>query len=410
MLNDFTTVLESKREEITNWMKSKRKQVPIPVYGSVDVRDAGWKVGVVDANHFPAGFNNIPKENIQELALLFGEHVHRTHPECQWIHIYPENHTRNQGYIENISTIKSMIEQAGFRCTVGSPDLNEFTSLHGLSGPLLINHVDLDENDELSVNGVQPDLILLNNDLTDNSIPGIRSANITPPPQMGWYRRRKSEHYAALRPYVNEMASILGIDPWHLMPEWFVSENKCLTEDACRIRLATEINEFLETLRQRYQKLGIEREPMAVIKNDSGTYGLGVMVLKSGDDILNLSNRKANRLRYAKGGAAVENFLIQEGIPTALTSKEGETLEPVVYLVDGEAASWFYRINAKKSDMDNLNSPSARFEHYADSLNPYHEQAQGWHALVAELSMLAMGAEAAQLDSEAPPSANETTP
>ena len=70
MLNDFTTVLESKREEITNWMKSKRKQVPIPVYGSVDVRDAGWKVGVVDANHFPAGFNNIPKENIQELALL----------------------------------------------------------------------------------------------------------------------------------------------------------------------------------------------------------------------------------------------------------------------------------------------------------------------------------------------------
>lgn len=136
---------------------------------------------------------------------------------------------------------------------------------------------------------------------------------------------------------------------------------------------------------------------MAVIKNDSGTYGLGVMMLRSGDEILNLSNRKANKLRYAKGGADVENFLIQEGIPTALKSEEGETLEPVVYLVDGEAASWFYRINPKKSDMDNLNSPSARFENFSDGNNPYVDKAHGWHALVAELSMIAMGAEAAAL-------------
>ena len=95
------------------------------------------------------------------------------------------------------------------------------------------------------------------------------------------------------------------------------------------------------------------------------------MMLTSGDQILNLSNRKANKLRYAKGGANVDNFLIQEGIPTALSTEDGETLEPVVYLVDGEAASWFYRINAKKSDMDNLNSPSARFENYEGSENPY---------------------------------------
>ncbi|MCH1616655.1 MAG: hypothetical protein L7R83_04020, partial [Candidatus Poseidonia sp.] len=62
---------------------------------------------------------------------------------------------------------------------------------------------------------------------------------------------------------------------------------------------------------------------------------------------------------------------------------------------DGEAASWFYRINAKKSDMDNLNSPSARFENYQGAENPHIQEAHGWHALVAELSMLAMGAEAA---------------
>ena len=393
-LRDLNEMLESKRQEITAWMKTKRSEVAIPIYGSVDVRDAGWKICVVDANHFPAGFNNVSKENMVELSLLFKEHVKRSHPACRWVHIYPESHTRNQGYAENISSIKTMIQEAGFVCTVGSPDLNGLHAMNGISGPLVLQEVELNDDDELTVDGKVPDLILLNNDLTEGDIPGIQSANITPPPHMGWYRRRKSQHYEALNPYVEEIAALIEIDPWHLMPDWFVSENKCLTEETCRMKLAEEIDGFLDDLRQKYRSLGIEREPTVVIKNDSGTYGLGVMMLTSGDQILNLSNRKANRLRYAKGGADVENFLIQEGIPTALATEAGETLEPVVYLVDGEAASWFYRINGKKSDMDNLNSPSARFENYEDSENPYIEQAHGWHALVAELSMVAMGAEA----------------
>lgn len=393
-LRDQNQLLEDKRVEITAWMKEKRSQVPIPIYGSVDVRDAGWKIGVVDANHFPAGFNNVSKENLMELANLFKEHVQRSNPSCKWVHIYPESHTRNPGYVENIASIKSMIEQAGFSCTVGSPNLNEFGALNGLSGPLLLQSVRVDETGELEVDGDHPDLILLNNDLTDGAIPGVQSTNITPPPHMGWFRRRKSHHYEMLKPYVDEMASLLSIDPWHLMPDWFVSQNKCLTEEACKIKLAEEIDDFLDGLREKYATLGIDRQPTVVMKNDSGTYGLGIMMLTAGEQILNLSNRKANKLRYAKGGAEVENFLIQEGIPTALATETGETLEPVVYLVDGEAASWFYRINAKKSDMDNLNSPSARFENYEDAENPHIREAHGWHALVAELSMLAMGAEA----------------
>jgi glutamate--cysteine ligase len=254
-----------------------------------------------------------------------------------------------------------MIEQAGYSCTVGSPDLNDYGALNGLSGPLMLENVEVDDEGELVVNGERPDLILLNNDLTEGAIPGVQSTNITPPPHMGWFRRRKSQHYEMLRPYVEEMAQMLEIDPWHLLPDWFVSENKCLTEEACKAKLAEEIDGFLDALREKYRSLGIEREPTVVIKNDSGTYGLGVMMLSSGSQILNLSNRKANKLRYAKGGAEVENFLIQEGIPTALATPTGETLEPVVYLVDGEAASWFYRINGKKSDMDNLNSPSGPF-------------------------------------------------
>ena len=41
--------IEANRERLTAWMAEKRCEVPIPIYGSVDVRDAGWKVAAVDA-------------------------------------------------------------------------------------------------------------------------------------------------------------------------------------------------------------------------------------------------------------------------------------------------------------------------------------------------------------------------
>jgi|TARA_B110000459_G_scaffold3222_1_gene3638 glutamate--cysteine ligase len=395
-VHNLAPVLESKRAEITAWMSQKRSEVPIPIYGSVDIRDAGWKISVVDANHFPAGFNNVSTEDKPSIGALLKTHILREYHDCEWVHLYPESHTRNKGYVENLIALKELLEIAGFRCTVGSVDFVELGHLIGLSGALKLDQVESkskDGEDILLIDGQRPDLILLNNDLTEGIVAGLGSQIVSPPPSMGWHRRRKSQHYEVLREYVEEIAQMLDIDPWHFMADWFVSKNKCLEKEACRIELAAEVDTFLENLRQKYLELGVDREPVVFIKNDRGTYGLGIMTVRSGSELLQLSNRKMNRLMYSKGGVDVENFLIQEGIPTILENDEGAPVEPVVYLVDGQAASWFYRINSKKSDIDNLNSPSAQFESFSQSGGQYGEHAHGWHALVAELSMLAMGKE-----------------
>lgn len=391
-VHDLSAHLEENRELITKWMSKKRSEVPIPIYGSVDIRDSGWKVAVVDANHFPAGFNNISIEDVERLSSLLKDHILRQNPECKWVHLYPESHTRNQGYIENVATIKRLIENGGFRCTVGSPELEGHGSLDGITGPMLLDMVVV-EDESLLIDGKKPDLIMLNNDLTEGMVDGLGAHQVSPPPHMGWQRRRKSEHYACLQAYVDEIAEILNIDPWHLLTDWFVSEGKCLEKETCRKILASEVDEFLARISARYESLGIDREPVAFIKNDSGTYGLGIMAVRSGDELLTLSNRKFKRLMYSKGGVDVENFLIQEGVPTNIKTPDGAPVEPVVYLVDGEAASWFYRINPKKGEMENLNSPSAKFHPYSEVGTAYGEHAHGWHALIAELSMLAMGAE-----------------
>ena len=296
-IHELTERLLEKSDEITNWMKKKRSEVPMPIYGSVDIRDSGWKVAVVDANQFPAGFNNISKDDELKLSSLLHDHIQRENLDCKWVHVYPESHTRNQGYIENISTIKRLLEMAGYRCTVGSPELEGHGSLDGISEPLILDQVILSK-DSLLVNNEVPDMILLNNDLTEGILPGLLTNRVTPPPNMGWQRRRKSEHYACLQNYVEEIAVILEIYPWHLMTDWFVSENKCLEKESCRLKLATEVDVFLEKIAQKYNSLGINRKPVAFVKNDRGTYGLGIMAISSGDELLNLSNR--NKMEYIK--------------------------------------------------------------------------------------------------------------
>ena len=57
-VHDLSDILDEKRDEIIAWMNKKRSEIDVPIYGSVDIRDAGWKIAVVDANQFPAGFNN----------------------------------------------------------------------------------------------------------------------------------------------------------------------------------------------------------------------------------------------------------------------------------------------------------------------------------------------------------------
>lgn len=390
-LHDLSNKLEEKREELTEWMNRKRMSIEVPIYGSVDVRDAGWKIAVVDANQFPAGFNNTSDSDLPHLTNRISEHIKRNNPDCEWVHIYPESHTRNQGYVENLRTLCKLVESAGYRCTIGNPELEGFASLNGIHGPLALNQVDIVE-DVLLVNGQQPDFILLNNDLTDEGLQGLSSAHILPNPQMGWHNRKKSMHFEHLRSLVEEVSEIIGIDPWHLLCDSFVSENKCLEKETCRVKLAEEVDSFIDLLSKRYQSLGLDREPVVYVKNNRGTYGLGIMTVTSGDQLLSLSNRKMKKLMYGKGTMDVEDFLIQEGVPTLMKTEEGFPVEPVVYLVDGDASSWFYRVNSKRDDIGNLNSSSAEFV-TSDQEPAYMTHAHNWHALVAELSMLAMGLE-----------------
>ena len=367
LLAELEARIIDKQDDLEKWFASKRTQLNMPIYGSVDIRDADWKVAVIDANQYPAGFNNLKHGDI-------GAHLRAAIGNVRHVHIWPESHTRNPAYSQNIDALSSILENEGYAVT------------HGI--------LEITSGEPVSFQGAIPDLILLNNDLTDGPLPNLGVPTL-PPPEMGWYQRRKSAHFSAAQPFLNEVAELLEIDPWLISTHWIVSEDKCLEKETCRTLLAAEVDNFLTHLQTKYDEFGIEGKPTLFVKNDAGTYGLGILEITSGEELLNLSNRKMNKLTYGKGGAEAEDFLIQEGVPSAL-SWDDMVVEPVAYCANGRVGGWFYRANAKKGEMTNLNSPSSVFLPPSEiSDSAIQSRRNHWHMLVAEIAMLAMAVEAA---------------
>ena len=106
-------------------------------------------------------------------------------------------------------------------------------------------------------------------------------------------------------------------------------------------------------------------------------------------------------MTYGKGGSEAIDFLLQEGVPTIL--KIGDSvIEPCTYGAGGNSTATFYRANSKKGKMSNLNTPSTIFMTSSELESKEGGELitnlrNSWHALVAELAMLAMATELDEL-------------
>src|SRR3984957_10402337 len=83
--------IHSKREPIHQWLLSHEKRYA-PFYTSVDIRDAGFKIAVVDTNLFPAGFNNLCEHGLADAEKLIKNAILKRVPKASNILIVAEEH------------------------------------------------------------------------------------------------------------------------------------------------------------------------------------------------------------------------------------------------------------------------------------------------------------------------------
>jgi len=353
-----------RRTKIDEWLHGRSKDVRIPFYASTDLRNAGYKIGVVDANLFPAGFNLLCSKFFDHQVDAARRFIEQRFEGTRRVLILPEAHTRNPGYVDNVSALAKIVASAGFEVRLGllAETRDRTVEVRGTQGDAHTLHALQREGDVLLANDFRPDLILLNNDLTDGPpeiLKGIAQP-VTPPVAMGWHRRRKNVYFEILHRLTDEFAAILDFDPWWLTTITDFEQGVDFQTGEGMDRLAARAESVLEKIREKYREHDIQEAPYVFIKHNTGTYGMGVIAVERADELLNLNRKMRQKMRAGKGNVPVTDVLIQEGVP----SKDlinGCTGEPVMYLIGLDPIGGFFRQHCGKSERENLNQSGATF-------------------------------------------------
>lgn len=359
--------LLSKANDIEAWFQEQWKLSPAPVYGSVDLRNSGFKIAPVDMNLFPAGFNNLNGEflplSIEGAKLAITQAV----SQAKNILLVTESHTRNMFYWDNVSALLNMLTQAGFTVRVGSllPDYQQPTALPLKNGATIQIESVQRKGNLLALHDFTPDVILLNNDLSDG-IPDILQhlqQPVMPPAELGWSQRLKSGHFQHYAQVSDEFAKLIDIDPWFIAPlfrhcgeiDFMQREGEdCLTDN---------VKQLFSAIEKKYREYDIEYKPFIIVKADAGTYGMAVMTVRDADELLTLNRKQRSSMSKSKGGQPVQKVIIQEGVYTFETWGQDDAIaEPVVYLWGQRVVGGFYRVHSERGVDENLNSPGMKFE------------------------------------------------
>ncbi|WP_269531549.1 glutamate--cysteine ligase [Chitinimonas sp. BJYL2] len=351
--------------EIEAWFRSQWLEHAPPVYGSVDLRNSGYKLAPVDMNLFPGGFNNLNPDFTPLCVQAVQSALEKICPDARKLLLIPENHTRNQYYLQNVAALARILKLAGLNVRLGSlnPEITEPTSFALPNGAQLTLEPIVRNGRRVGVAGFDPCVVLLNNDLSAG-IPailrGIDQA-LLPPLHAGWCVRRKTHHFREYDGVAAEFADLLGIDPWYINPYFGQVSGLDFQTREGEERLAAEVERILGLTAAKYRDLGIDAEPYAIVKADAGTYGMGVMSVKSAEEVIGLNRKQRNKMAVVKEGLEVSDVIVQEGVPTFETI-EDSVAEPVVYMIDRFVVGGFYRVHTERGADENLNAPGAFFQ------------------------------------------------
>ncbi len=274
---------------IEHWFRAQWLEHAVPFYASVDLRNSGFKLAPVDTNLFPGGFNNLNPEFLPLCVLAMQSAVEKICPEARGVLLIPENHTRNKFYLQNVAQIELILKQAGMRVRIGSmlPEITRPTQIELPNGSALTLEPLERNGNRIGLAGFDPCVVLLNNDLSAGAPDILKNLEqpVYPPLAVGWYARRKSQHFAAYDQITGKFAQLLDIDPWLINPYFATCDQVNFQERVGEECLAAQVDTVLQKIRVKYAEYGVKNDPFVIVKADAGTYGMGIMTVKDASEV-----------------------------------------------------------------------------------------------------------------------------
>jgi glutamate--cysteine ligase len=397
------TILKN-MDSLCEWFEKSSSDLQLPFYSSYDIRDSSFKVTNVDANIYPAGFNNICPTDKEQAPELVNKYFKQHYPNAKKILLLTEDHLKNMYYWENVNAIHELLTTSGFEVRVGMPGLldQEEIILETYLGNKVKAHRVANENGQLKSKDFIPDVVISNNDFskTYDNWQDLSQVNMTPPMELGWYQRQKSVYFECYNQVAAEFANILNMDAWFFQVRTELFQEFDVSSETSRMQLAERTDAMLTQLKQDYQSRHISEDPYLFIKNNSGTYGLGVIRVASGEDVLKWSYDSRKKMKAQKGGGRFDEVIIQEGVPTVMKSGAA-TAEPTIYMIGDSLAGGFLRTHEQKDEKDSLNSPGAVYKKLC--LSDLKIKAEGCplenvYGWVGKMGLLAIGRETQKMN------------
>ena len=366
-INELEQRILDSTPAIERWFRLEWMEHTPPLYSSVDVRNAGFKLAPVDTNLFPEGWNNLTPAMLP-LAVQAGmAAIEKICPEARNLLVIPENQPQSTFYWENVLQLKRVFHQAGLNVRFGSlsADVDQSVTLNLPTGESITIEPLIRTDKRLGLKDFDPCTILLNNDLSAG-IPGIledlNEQYLLPPLHASASIRRKSRHFKAYEEVSKRFGKLLGIDPWLINPMFAHGGEVSFSESTGMEGLSSHVDALLTKVKRKYKEYGINEKPFVVVKSDGGggSSGMGIMTVRDVKDLDALFNKAKAKAGAAKGGQLMSEVIIQEGVLTH-ERVNAAVAEPVVYMMDRYVVGGFYRIHADRSAEESLSAPGASY-------------------------------------------------
>ncbi|MCY4513021.1 MAG: glutamate--cysteine ligase [Bdellovibrionales bacterium] len=368
------------------WYQKKSDGIPHPFYSGFDIRDSAHKIAPVDANVFPAGFNNLSAEDQNQTSALMSQYLKKYAPSLKKILLLTEEHTNNLYYWENILTLKTLMEKGGY-------EVAPCVARELVSGERTVSTATGQKISLQLLQDVQGDLIISNNDFSsDCDLPQDRPC--LPPLKMGWKTRRKHDFFIHYNKLAGEFSEIIDMNPWHFQIKTELFSPFDVTSKENLKTLKSQVTDFLKELQTPAPS---SEKPYLFLKNNYGTYGLGITTVSDPEEVLSWNYKTRKDLKATKGGGGVRELILQEGIPSSLFKKEPFSAEPVIYMVGSRPAGGFLRIHEKKDCTENLNRPGVTYKPLSsDRLTNDYKIMKAIYEWIGRIGFLAVGEELKQ--------------
>ncbi len=397
--------------QIGEWLRSLEKDVPI--FMSADIRDAGFKIASIDANLYPAGFNNLDA-SFHPLAArhLKDALAHYNIPAGSRLLLISEEHTRNSFYLENIRALSGLLAAAGYSVEVATQFaiadesyVDNALELRTASG----NTVRLYDPAYASARLADYSALIMNHDSSAGTADWIKNATIPVLPawQAGWHSRSKARHFAHYRTLMNELAAIVGVDPWFFAPLDAHITGIDINSDADRAKVSEQAAGLLKQIQAKYDEYQIQEKPFVFLKSDHGTYGMAMLSFDSAGEILEINRKEKNKLFKGKSSVVVKDYLLQEGVPTIVREADHFS-ETVVMLANNQFIGCFARANEQKDGRTSLNSTGMYFKPH--TLAATDNDATRVAAIITRVAGIALQREICELVAHGAPGTAEPLP